>query len=480
MVTKGRDIVVRKDAPLGNGLPIGNSFFLNLFGSIANMPTAGALGSGMDFLPLDANGNILKLTGQDSAAWLGMKNKMMQKYAYEYCFPLSSVIDRLAEYDISGTVEIYRLEGKGKENPATNSWSQNMRKLMLRPNPLQNWMQFRAQQIAYKKTFGFCPVLPIVPAGMSPEYAQGIINLPPWLFQPVIKPGVNIIQATELNQIVSGWRVNILGKQTVIGPDQLFILDDGYMQDEFFSYTLPMSRLVGLDMAISNLCASMEADNVLLRKRGPLGFITHAPKSDPVSGNIAMTNDEKSELQQNLAGYGLNWAQYQYVISRQPVKWESMGYNVKELGTKETIIAAERAICHRYAYPFILYEEQDATYANGGNAKKGVYQDNVIPGNKKDLMEYARFFQAEENNCEICGDYSHVAAFQEDEKFRGQAAQLLDQALQIEWLNNVITLNQWRILRGYDTTTDGEVYFKDMKVPSPTTASQIQPTATNQ
>lgn len=480
MVTKGRDIVVRKDVPLGGSLPLGNSFFLNLFGSIANMPIAGALGTFADFIPTDNHGNILKLTGQDSAAWLGMKNKMMQKFAYEYCFPLSSVVDRLAEYDVSGTIEINYAGGKGAANPAKNLWSQNMRRLMTRPNPLQNWIQFRAQQVAYKKTFGFCPVLPIVPSGMSKEYAQAMINLPPWLFTPIIAPGVNIVTATELNQIVTGWRVNILGKVTTIAPDDLFILDDGYLQDEFYSYTLPMSRLVGLDMAISNLCASMEADNVLLRKRGPLGFITHAPKSDPISGNIAMSDEVKQELQNSLAGYGLNWAQYQYVISRQPVKWESMGYNVTELGTKETIIAAERAICHRYAYPFILYEEQDATYANGGNAKKGVYQDNVIPSNRKDMMEYERFFEAEENNCEICADYSHVAAFQEDEKFKGQAAQLLDQALQIEWLNNVITLNQWRTMRGYDTTSDGDVYFKDLNVQNPATAGQMQPTATNQ
>jgi hypothetical protein len=259
------------------------------------------------------------------------------------------------------------------------------------------------------------------------------------------------------------------------------ILDDGYMQDEMEQFILPKSRLVGLDMAISNLCAAMEADNVLLRKRGPLGFITHAPKSDPVSGNLAMTSDEKEELQSSLQNYGLNWSQFQFAISRQPVKWESMGYNVKELGTKDSVITAERAICHRYGYPYVLYEEQDATYANGGNAKKGVYQDIVIPGNKKDLAKYNKFFQAAENNCDICGDFSHVAAFQEDEKFKGQAAQLLDQALQIEWLNNVITLNQWREQRGYDTTDDGNVYFKDLGITNPpATSTQIQPTATNQ
>lgn len=479
MVTRGSQIVVRKDAPLMGSSGVGNSFFMNLFGSIANLPIAGMLGN-TDFIPTDGNGNIMKITGQDSAAWLGMKNKMMQKYAYEYCFPLASVIDRLAEYDISGTVEIYRLDGKGSGNPATNIWSQNMRKLLAQPNPLQDWAQFRAQQVAYKKTFGFCPVLPIIPSTMLPDYAQALINLPPWLFFPIPVPNSNFLTATSIDQIVKGWRINLLGRSVTLRPDQVMILDDGYMQDEMEAFILPKSRLIGLDMAISNLCAGMEADNVLLRKRGPLGFITHAPKTDNVSGNAPMTVEEKEEIQNTLTSYGLNWSQFQYAISRQPVRWESMGYNVTELGTKETIVAAERAICHRFGYPYVLYEEIDATYANGGNAKKGVYQDNIIPGNKKDLAKYNRFFLAADNNCDICGDFSHVAAFQEDEKFKGQAAQLLDQALQIEWLNNVITLNQWRTQRGYDTTSDGDVYAKDLAQAAPSTASQIQPTATNQ
>lgn len=443
-------------------MQIGNDFFLNMFGAIANLPITAQMG-GADFIPTNANGGTLQLTGPGSAAWLGMKNKMMQKYAYENCFPLGSVVDRLADFDISGKVSISYVGGKSKGNDATNSWAKNLRRLFARPNPLQSWEQFRGQQIIYKKVFGFCPVLPIIPEGMGVDYTQAIINLPPWLFFPIPVPVPNIATATQIEELVQGWRMSILGRQIVMRPNDVIILDDGYMQDEMEYFILPKSRLVGLDMAISNLCYGFEADNVLLRRRGPIGFITHVASKDNISGYLPMTEEQQQEIQTNLQQYGISWQQYQYMVTRIPTKWESMGYDVKQLGTKETISTAERAICHRYAFPYVLYEEQDATYANAGNAKKSVYQDNVIPNAAKDYGKYSKFFQAQENGCIIDCNFDHVSVFQEDAKFKGDAAYANDQALEIEWLNNVITLNQWRIARGYETTSDGDVYFRDVE-----------------
>jgi hypothetical protein len=371
-----------------------------------------------------------------------MKNRLVQKYAYEYCYPLSSVVDRLAEFDLTGEVEIFRISGKGKEDIATNGWANNFRRIMQKPNPLQSWTQFRGQQLVYKRVFGFCPVLPIIPAGFTPDYAVALINLPPWLFYPKRKPIIDFFTATKLEDLVDGWRVNILGKYVELEPNDVFILEDGFLQEETNGFILPQSKLVGLDMAISNLCAGMEADNVLLRKRGPLGFISHdaAATKDGTVGYLPMTKKEQRILQNDLQRYGVSWQQFQYVVSRTPSKWNSMGYDVKQLGTKETIDAAERAICHRFGYPYVLYEEQDATYANGNNAKKGVYQDIVIPSSKNDWEKYMNFFLAAENNCVIKACFDDVAALQEDGRFKAQADLYNTQASLVNWQNNVITL----------------------------------------
>lgn len=439
-----------------------NDFFDTLFGTIAGSSSLGRANGGISFIPQDNKGNTIKIKGTNTARWLGMKSRLMQKYAYEYCYPVASIVDRLAEYDLTGELEILRASGKGKESEATNEFAVRMRKLLAQPNPLQSWEQFRGQQTLNKKVFGFCPVLPIVPIGFEgqPHMASAIINLPPWLFQ-AIPTRNNITSATTIEDMVVEYRVSILGRTISLKPSQVFILEDSFMQDETTDFILPLSRLVGLDMAISNICAAMEADNVLLRKKGPLGFISHDAATKDQASYTPMSKVYKNQLQKDLSKYGLSWDQYQYVISRVATRWNPMSFNTAELGTKETIIAGEKAICHRFAFPYILYEETDTTYANGDNAAATVYQTNVIPNAKKDINKYNKFFKADENACKMEISFDRAAALQEDDKFRADASKLMNEALEKEWLNGVITLNKWREERGYNVVPGDDIYYQE-------------------
>lgn len=449
---------------------LGNQFFNNLFGTIARGGNLGLFG-GMDFAP-NGKGGVVHLTGKggNGASWLGLKNPLQQKYAYEFCFPVAAVCDKLAELDINGTVQIKRIGGKGKDQPATNEWSGKMRKLLEQPNPLQTWEEFRGQQVVYKKIFGFCPVFPVIPAGYEhlPEEASAIINIPPWLFEPV---GTNkLLYQSKLEDIVKEYRVTILGSSFVLKPNQVFILTDSFLQDERKGFIVPMSRLCGLDFAISNICAAMEADNIMLRRAGPAAILS-PPTKDGMGTAVAMSEEDKADVQADLNHYGVTWGQFQYMISRNPLQVQTVGFNAKQLGTKDTIIQNEKAICHRFSYPYTLYEETEATYANGSNAGLAVYVDNVIPSNVKDLNKYNKFFKASENNCIIACDYTQLEVMQEDALNREHANFFQSQALALQWTNNIITRNQWLEAQGYDILTPdlGDVYFND-----------LQPTATDE
>ena len=400
------------------------SFAANLFGTIATQSQGLArIAGNLGFIPVDGQGNTVDIKNQQ-ATWLGLKNRLMQKWAYDYCYALAAVVDKLAKYDVTGCPEVYRLGGKGKGGLATSDYAKQIGRLFKRPNPLQSYEAFRAQQYVYKKIFGFCPVLPVVLPGFEkqPWLAQTMINLPPWLFD--IKPysSETNLQSSDGNVASPGYVATILNKRVEFRESDLIILRDGYMLDESLNFTLPLSRLVGLDWAVSNLCRAMEADNVLLSKKGPLGIFSHNPKADP-SGYAPMTEDQKIELQAALDRYGLSLPQYQWLISRAAVQWQPMSFNVEELGTKATIEQCEKAICHRFNLPYVLYEETQATYSNNGDsAEAGVYQGEIIPGNAQDMEEYERFFKATENNCEFCTDYSEVGALQGDKKLEADVA----------------------------------------------------------
>lgn len=434
----------------------------SLFGAIAGNRTGLAnITPGNDFIPVDGSGGTLQLTDK-GAVWLGLQSRIMQKYAYDFCYPFATVVDRLAEADTNGIPEFLRSQGKGKEDLATNPWATRMNKLFEQPNVLQGWEQFRGQQQVYKRVFGFCPVLPLIPAGFEsdPSYAFAMINLPPWLFD--VK-GTKKMAQDSIEGLVEEYTVYLLGKTVKLKPGQVMILEDSFMQDEARDFLLPQSRLVGLDMAISNICAANEADNVLLRKKGPLGFISHdaAATKDAVAGYVPMTEKEKQELQGTLRQYGLSWHQFQYAISRQPVRWNSMSYSVKELGTKETVIAGIQACCQRYGYSYTLYTDSDATYANQAGAHKGLYQNTVIPSANKDARKYAKYFKAAENQCKVKFDFSHLPILQEDEAQKATARKTLDDALTIEYSKGLVTKNQWLQAIGLEGVTGGDTYIGD-------------------
>ena len=438
------------------------SFVNNLFGAIAGQSILRE--SSMDFIPTE-RGKTIDIKGGD-VAWLGMRSRLMQKHAYDFCYPVASISDRLAEYDLTSIVEVLRNKGKGANNYATGEWANNIKKRFAKPNPLQSWEQFRGQQNIYKRIFGFCPVLPLVPAGFSPDNCTAMINLPPWLFDVV---GKNNYVASTTEELVDHYTLSILGKTLKFQPNELIILEDSFMQDENARFLLPQSRLVGLDMQISNICAALEADNVLLRKRGPLGFISSDPQSKDAIGFVAMSDDEKDLLQGDLRKYGLSLAQLQYVISRTPARWNPMSYNVNELGTKETVVAGIEAICARYNYPYILYKESDATFANGAQAATAVYFNNVIPNANKDAGKYNMFFKAEENNSKIVFNFDEVVFLQDDIATQAGARKAQNDAYLIEYDNDLITLNQWREAMGYDTVPgDGDKYKSEVsKKPEP-------------
>lgn len=421
------------------------SFSRNLFGAIAGASLLDRISPGVDFIPLDGTGKTLNVSGKGmAAAWMGLKSAMQQKHAYEFCYPVAAVCDRLAEADTTGKLYILRAKGKGKDDEATSQWANSMRKLLAQPNVMQTWEQFRGQQMAYKKIFGYCPVLPILRAGFDSmpmsERVSSMINIPPWCFEPIATG--NIIGQSRLEDIVKHYKVTLLNHSFELRPDQLFILTDSYMQNENKGFLVPMSRLCGLDMAVSNLCAAMEADNIMLRRSGPAGVLSPGSK-DGLGTVPPYTEEERMEVQQDLSNYGVTWSQFQFMVSRNPINLQSIGFNAKQLGSKETIRAAEEAICHRYNYSYILYKDSDATYANQSGAHKSLYQNNVIPNALKDMGEYNKFFKSEENNCIITLDYSHLPILQENRKEAAEASKAVNESCKIAYDNNLITINQW-------------------------------------
>ena len=435
-----------------------NSFANNLFGAIAGL-SGNLIAPAPDFIPIDGSGGTLQLTNT-TANWLGLRSLNMQYWAYVYCAPLSSVIDKLAECDINGVLEAIKADGS--EDYSQSGTVKRLMKLLAKPNPLQSWEDFRAEQVAYKKIFGFCPVWPIVPAGMSdPTYAKTIWNVLPWLATPQINNDFNIYSTS--GSPVQNWTLSIFGQSVDIPGDKIMMLTDGIVKDNGNQYMLPLSKVAGLDYAVSNTCYSQEADNVLLRKLGPIGAWVHDPNPDSIKGYMPMKQEQKEELQNDLGGYGITWDQFQHLITRNRVKYEKAGYNVKELMTKETYRQGCETICDKLNVPPEVMSWKDVKYENKSAAEKFLYQNNVIPSNNKDMRVYTNFFKLNELDTPVrlkC-DFDELPVMQEDQVQAATAMKTKTEAVQLQYTNGYITKNMARQQLGHDSLPDEDYYYKD-------------------
>ncbi len=193
-----------------------STFSNSLLGTIAGNVALDKMN--YDFVPINSQGGTIQIRGE-SASWLGLQSTIMQKYAYEYCYPVASIIDRMAEYDLNGVVEILRAKGKGSNDYATGTWAQDTNQLFAQPNDSQGWENFRGQQLVYKRAFGYCPILPIEVIGMPGVYSR-MINLPPWLF------GINVgnDEYPFFCDIPGGSRVNFRKDQLIILTIWIYVL----------------------------------------------------------------------------------------------------------------------------------------------------------------------------------------------------------------------------------------------------------------
>ncbi len=439
----------------------------NMFGSIAGNSLIDRFFSGMDFIPEGPTGKTISITGEGvdvSPKWKGLQNKEMQFWAYNYCPPLSTVIDRTAEADTNGIPQFVDEDGQilKKEYIRKVPKLLRIKKLFNKPNPIQTREEFNSQQLFYCKTFGYFPVLCISPFGMDKSWTKYMFNINPVYANPVINENYDIYaekDSVNSNPILE-WTITIHGKKYTIPASDIILIKDGYME-KVDGKGLPLSKVAGLDYSVSNICAAMEADNVLLKKKGPLGVFSHDSKPD-LAGMVPMTTQGQDDLQDQLRRYGLTLGQLQYVVSKYPVKWNAMSFNLRDLMTKETVKQGTDIICDRFGFPAELMSGKDAKYENRKESEKFWYQTVIIPFSLRRTAIYNDFFNLEETPYTLFMSFEHLPILQEDVTKASQAREAYSNSIQIDWEGGRISYNESRILQkleprqGYD-----DVYYPE-------------------
>lgn len=398
--------------------------------------------------------------------------------AYEGCPPVNAIINRKAQAYINGKTWILNTQGKAKGKEATGTEAAKLKKLISRPNPIQSWKQFEAQGYIYQQLFGYNIVLPIKPAGFKDNIdATSLWNIPPTMVK--FDETNKLFYQTDMAGMIKDITLTYKGIESKLKAADIYLMKD--FTPSFHTLILPQSRIAALSMPINNIIGAYESRNVLINYRGALGILSQDPGNGQY-GAIPMTEDQKTALQQDFRRYGLKNHQWQFIITSASLKWQQMGVATKDLMLFEEIEADTMAICDAYNYPYqLMSAAKGTTFSNLNEGKKLLYQDATIPEAESMYEQWNQLFDTQRFNIILDKDFTHVDVLQEDKVQAATARKQRNDALLIEWQNDVITRNRWLELNGEDPLPEGgDLYYSEWKKQNPEQQNQNTNETNNQ
>lgn len=381
------------------------------------------------------NGRLFGIHGEDYFFELQCERDYLK--AFNLCPPLKAIIGKRAKAFNSGEIKVVR---PGELKKATGAVANSIRSLLNKPNPLQTQNQFFAQQNHYIDIFGYCPVLKVRPSGMEDEISA-IWNIPPWLFD--IEYTRKLWQQSTIDEIYSAYFIEWNGLRTPIPKkDLMFIFDDGIGTECDTNLTIPDSRLVSLEYPVSNIIAAYKSRNTLITKRGAIGILSNESEDD--SGSVPLRAGEKEVLQRDFSKYGIVGQPYQVIVTDAKLKWQQMGFPTRDLLLFEEIQDSTNQLCNAYGYPSgMISQIQQTTFNNKATDRRDFIENTIIPENDSRFEQLTRGLVPETESMLIVRDYSQVTVLQEDTKLAAESRKSLNDALSIEYENNLITRNMW-------------------------------------
>jgi hypothetical protein len=387
--------------------------------------------------------------------------------AYQRCPVVSSIINRQALATINGKVTI--IDDVGKESQKVQAKA--LRKLLKRPNPLQSGKQFRAQNNVYKRIYGYCPVLRMVPVGFENDFSKWRLwNIPPWMIQVEDNTDLFFLAASKpFNHI----RLTYMGRSVPLDPANVFFLCETQISTGLFesnssqdnvSLYLPDSKLLPVDKNINNIITSLDGRGAMNRERGPMWILSNDTADSPDAGAFPLDTQVKDDLQKDFLQYGITGAQKRAIITDAKLKLQTVGFDVGQLKLLEGEIQDAKFIADELNFPPYLLGLVDAKFDNQQIAERNMYTNSIIPDAENDDEQWGQFFGLEEMGLSIKTDYSHLPALQEDDAKASTSRLVLTQALRIEYEAGLITKNQWLQELGLEPIgPEGDILSSDIK-----------------
>ena len=368
--------------------------------------------------------------------------------AYNKCSSIATIINRNSSALINGK---WWLTDK-KDNDVLNKYK-GIAALLDKPNPIQSWSEFLMLVDVYRQLYGEAFVYAVVPDGFSLQDASAL-----WAVNPnyvSIKLSGKMYLQSNAEEIIEGYILNVNG--TAIEVDRRYML---HIRDVNQNVNMSAndirgrSRLVGLDKSVRNIIQAEEAIYALNKNRGAQGIL--ANKTSDKIGHQQIDDEEKERIQRKFnTNYGLRSNQDTVIITNADLSWQQMSFNVKDLMLFEGMENNIKRIAEAFNYPFELLNTTNIAYSNKVEAKRELYQGNIIPVSKIYAEKFTSFFGLDRAFFVI--DFAEVECLKKTETEKAETLYKQNQALKIAYEKGIISLAEWRLAIGMNE----EIYKPD-------------------
>lgn len=349
------------------------------------------------------------------------------------CTPFFMVCDKLGSMASRGVP--YVMDDDGNERDAYD----DVRALLAQPNPLQTWTSFVKQVELSLSAFGYAPISFVRATPVSLPKAMWV--LPAERFH--LYGTGRWIRQTETGEVIA--------RAFVKGEDGLQDIELQTGDYAVIYNSMPIMRggtqheidfvapCDALSAPVSNWTAAMAATHTLLVHGGPKGIL-YSDYADDM-GNTQLTRDEEMAVMDRFKQqYGLVGQDYPILVTRYRLGWLPLDFNADQLKLQETDDRATRAIATALGVNVSLFTE--SKYDNQESAKKGAYQDVVIPDSKKIAETLTRMLCTRGEHIEI--DFSDVECLQKDKRAEADTLRTAGEALRTLVTDNIITITEAR------------------------------------
>jgi hypothetical protein len=327
---------------------------------------------------------------------------------------LNAIINLLARCHSNGIYKIVDKNGKDLEGHKHAGLIQN-------PNWFQDQKEFIRATVLFHEIYGNEYLYLLFPFGFNPDRTKALFTLPPNLICPELdetQPFYTFSKQPKVKYIL-----DYEGRKVEIHPETIIHLNDNQVnitkinQKDILKGT---SKMMALTPALNNIKMAYESRGIIIKYRGAQGILS--PDGKDAAGTIPFSEPEKEAAQLAWRGYGTLQGQAQLLITSVAAKFTPMTQNEpKKLGLFDECKEDFNKMLDSYQVPPDLFVgSQGATWENKNQARKDIYENNIIPSANERVAAINQKLFADDS-AKLIVDFSNLPIFQEDLKVKSEA-----------------------------------------------------------